>query len=128
MTPDVLQRRLVDFAAAACGYVRGSAKDYASTHIQNQLLRSATSAASNYAEARSAVTHRDFLHRMQLCLKELRESMVWLQIHGKQLAKRPNNSLEPECDELIAIFVASIGTAKKRQGGTPRRAVPPSEP
>jgi four helix bundle protein len=87
-----------------------------------QLLRSGTSPAANYAEARSAESRRDFVHRISICLKELRETHVWLEL-SRRLKLGKANDVEAalrEADQLIAIFVASIKTAK-RNGDTSRK-------
>jgi four helix bundle protein len=79
-----------------------------------QLTRSGTSPALNYAEAQSAESRQDFVHKMKICLKELRETMVCLKIVKKLEYFKPER-LDPilqENNELIAIFVKSIETAK----------------
>ena len=112
-----LEDRLIQFAVdiiIVCGKLEGN---YASQHLSKQLIRSATSAALNYGEAQSAESSRDFLHKMKLCLKELRESIVNLKIQrGAVLigdTARLNRLLE-ENNQLIAIFVASIRTSKNK--------------
>ena len=74
------------------------------------------SPAANYAEARGAGSHRDFVHKMQICVKELRETSVWLRfasrLGGNGIEMDP---IKRECDELIAIFTASINTARGRK-------------
>lgn len=75
-----LEERLIQFSVdiiIVCGKIDG---DFASQHLCKQLIRSATSSALNYGEAQSAESSRDFLHKMKLCLKELRESLVNLKI------------------------------------------------
>ena len=97
-----------------CGKLEG---DYASQHLSKQLIRSSTSSALNYGEAQSAESSRDFLHKMKMCLKELRESLVNLKIQkGANLIGdiKKLNSLLEENNELISIFVASIRTSKNK--------------
>ena len=70
---------------------------------------------ANYAEALGAESRRDFIHKMKLGLKELRESQTWLR-YLQRMRLASTDEIEPnlqECDELIAIFVTSIRTAKK---------------
>ena len=112
-----LEDRLIQFAVdiiTVCGKLEGN---YASLHLSKQLIRSTTSAALNYGEAQSAESSRDFIHKMKLCLKELRESIVNLKIQrGAVLigdTARLNRLLE-ENNQLIAIFVASIRTSKNK--------------
>jgi four helix bundle protein len=82
-----------------------------------QIIRSSTSAALNYGEAQSAASTRDFQHKMKLCLKELRESLVNLKIQ-KVIESIPDakdlERLLKENKELIAIFVSSIRTSKNK--------------
>jgi four helix bundle protein len=82
-------------------------------HIAGQLLRSATSPAANYAEACDAESRRDFIHKLKVCLKELRETWVWLRMAAELTKSADSTSLINECNELIAIFVASLKTARR---------------
>lgn len=100
---------------AVCRIVSALSKDERGSHIAGQLVRSGTSPAANYAEARDAESRRDFVHKLKLVLKELRESLFWLRL-SKRLNLAPANELNQtiaECDELIAILVRSIATARK---------------
>ena len=85
-------------------------------HITGQLLRCGTSPAANYGEAQSAESRKDFIHKLKIALKELRETQVWLKIIQRKRSvkngEEPGNSIA-ECDELISIFVTSIRTAEK---------------
>lgn len=112
-----LEERLIRFAVDAiliCGKIEGN---FASQHLSKQLIRSATASTLNYGEAQSADSSRDFLHKMKLSLKELRESLVNLKIqkgaslipdiHRMDLLLKENN-------ELIAIFVSSIRTSQNK--------------
>ena len=69
-TADALENRPIDFGVAVCRAFRDLPEDHAGSHLCRQLVRSATSPAANYAEAREAESRRDFIHKMQLCLKE----------------------------------------------------------
>jgi len=80
----------------------------------DQVLRSATSAAANYAEACAAESRRDFIHQMHICLKELRETQVWIEILRRTSRPDGIGPVLQECDELTAIFVSSIRTARRR--------------
>lgn len=80
-----------------------------------QLIRAATAPAALYAEARAAESRRDFVHKMHLCLKELRESAVWLQFLNELAPPDATRApLVQESRELIAIFVASLKTTSSR--------------
>jgi four helix bundle protein len=113
MTPQMLEDRLVDFAVLIVGVVEDLPSSKADNPIAGQLVRSGTSPAPNYGEARSAESRKDFIHMMKIALKELRETMIWMKVISK---KRLGNCREvpaaiTECDELIAIFVSSTKTA-----------------
>ena len=78
-------------------------------------MRCGTAPVANYAEAMDAESRRDFVHKMKLGLKELRESQAWLR-YSQMMRLVSTDEVEPpigECDELISIFVASIRTAQK---------------
>jgi four helix bundle protein len=75
-----LEERLVSFAVKIINIVEKLPRSCAGLHISNQLVRSGTSPAANYGEAQSAESRNDFIHKMKLALKELRETRVWLLI------------------------------------------------
>ena len=111
----VLEDRLVDFAVRVIGVVEALPTDRAGKHIGGQLIRSGTSPASNYTEAQSGESRKDFIHKMKIALKELRETSVWLKIIERKPLCSPERlaPLLEECNELIAIFVTSIKTAQE---------------
>ena len=115
MNPQILEDRLVDFAVIVIGVVESLPATKAGNHIAGQLARSGTSPAPNYGEARSAESRKDFIHKMKIALKELRETMIWLKIISrKNLGDcREVPAALAECDELIAIFVSSTKTADR---------------
>ncbi len=116
MKPQELEDRLIDFAVSVIGVVEDLPNTKAGNHIGNQLVRSGTSPAPNYGEARSAESTKDFVHKMKISLKELRETHIWLRIIDRK--KLGDLQILPavigECDELIAIFVSSTRTADGR--------------
>ena len=99
-------------------------------HIAGQLVRSGTSPAPNYAEARGAESRKDFIHKLSICLKELRESRCWIQliIKSELLPESRMAKLQDECTQLCNIIGKSIVTEKsKRQlkkQATQNNAVP----
>jgi len=108
-----LQERLIAFSVEIIGKTGGLNKSFASEHLMKQLIRSVTSAALNYGEAQSAESKRDFIHKMKICLKELRESQVNLQILNRAELIKENEDFKKiiqECNELVAIFTTSIKT------------------
>ena len=111
-----IEERLIDFAVRIIRMTEALPGSSAGLHIGKQLMRSGTSPAPNYGEAQSAESRADFIHKMKLCLKELRETRVWLlMIIRAELIKPQSklNSLIDETNQLIAIFVKSIKTAKE---------------
>ena len=113
MKPQELEDRLIDFAVMVIGVVEALPNSKAGNHIAGQLVRSGTSPAPNYGEARSAESRKDFIHKMKISLKELRETVIWLKIISrKRLAEEAlTSSAIKECGELIAIFISSTRTA-----------------
>jgi four helix bundle protein len=109
-----LEERLIDFSVRCIKISEEMMNTYAGKHLSSQLTRSGTSPALNYAEAQAAESRQDFVHKMKVCLKELRETMVCIKIiHRLNYFK--SERLEPilkENNELISIFVKSIETAK----------------
>ena len=112
-----LENRLIDFSVLIIELTESNKKNYAGNHLTGQIIRSSTSAPLNYGEAQSAESKRDFIHKMQVVLKELRETYVNLRIiskaHLNSKVDKLNIALK-ENDELISIFVKSVETAKKR--------------
>lgn len=111
-----LDERLIDFAVDIVLFIENLPNSRAANHLGGQLLRSGTSPALNYGEVRAAESKKDFVHKMKVCLKELRESYNNLRILKKAKIfgnEESSDSLIGECNELISIFVSSIHTASK---------------
>lgn len=109
--------RLRHFAAQVVRLCRTFPDDPATKHILRQLVRAATGGGSNYEEARGAESRADFIHKVGVANKEMREALYWLRlvqdaevVVGEQLA-----ALVREADELVAILTASIKTARQRE-------------
>lgn len=113
---DDLEERLVDFAVIIIEATDKLPNSRAGNHLANQLVRSGTSPAAHYAEARGAESQKDFVHKLSLCAKELNESRVWLKIIGKGKLLPRDLAIETfrECDELCRIINASVKTAKSK--------------
>ena len=111
-----LENRLIEFAVLVIGVVEDLPNTKAGNHIGNQLIRSGTSPAPNYGEARSAESKRDFVHKIKISLKELRETHIFLRIIERKQLGDPQRLLAAisECNELIAIFVSSTRTVTER--------------
>ena len=117
-----LEERLLDFAARIIRMSEKVPRTRPGNHVAGQVLRSGTSPLSNHGEAQAGESPADFLHKLKVCLKELRETHRWLRlIHRVPLIKKPArlDPLVKECDELIRIFVASVRTSEANQGLRP---------
>ena len=111
-----LEERLIDFAVRIIRMAESLPETKVANHIAGQLIRCGTSPAPNYGEAQSAESRADFIHKMKVCLKELRETRVWLLMIVRAKLIKPVSKLDSmiqESNELISIFVTSIRTAKK---------------
>ena len=109
-----LEDRLIEFAVRIIDLAEALPRTVASKNLGSQIVRSGTSPALNYAEAQSAESKNDFVHKMKICLKELRETLVCLKIILLKGYFKENKlaALLKENSELISIFVKSIQTAK----------------
>ena len=115
MTSYGLEDRLVRFGATTCQLTSRLPRTPLGQHVALQLARSSTSTFANYGEVQSAESRRDFIHKLAICLKELRETRTWLKFIRK-MALSPAESVNPvlrECDELLAILSTSIKTARR---------------
>lgn len=112
-----LEDRLIEFAVRIIAVVEAMPESKAGKHIASQLVRAGTSPAPNYGEARAAESRADFIHKLKIALKELRETRVWLKIIQRKpmLPVSRLGNIVAECDELISIFVASLKTASDAQ-------------
>ena len=119
MTPDELENRLINFSVRIIDLSSNLKKNYAGNHLSGQIIRSGTSPALNYGEARSAESKKDFVHKVKIILKELRETLICIKIikQAKLFNADTSNleSLLSESNELISIFVASSKTAQSKR-------------
>ena len=122
---DQIEDRLIDFAVRAINVCNKLPATSAGKHISRQLVRSATSGAPNYAEARGAESQKDFVHKLKIVLKELNESRVWLKmiVRSSLLDVARLEPLQVECEELCKIVGASIRTSIKNANQTRIREV-----
>ena len=113
---DALEERLIDFAVRIVKLSASLPKTPAGRHIAGQILRSGTSPAPNYGEARGAESQADFIHKLRIVLIELNETSIWLRvIQRSELVKSQLLAdIIQETGELCRIFVTSIRTAKSR--------------
>jgi len=113
-----LEERLLEFSVRIIKLVEPLPSTRTGNHIAGQLLRSGTSPYPNHGEAQAAESPKDFVHKLRVSLKELRETQRWLRLIEKvPLLKNPKilEELLTETEELIKIFVASIKTAGKQK-------------
>ena len=110
-----LQQRLIRFATNIVKLSTQLRDSPEARHIATQVLRSGTAAAPNYAEARSAESRSDFIHKLKVALKELNETSTWLQIIRGSFAVNSDflSGLVAENEELSRILMASIQTARR---------------
>ena len=111
-----LENRLLEFASAIIDLSEKLPSSRAGNHVAGQILRSGTSPYPNHGEAESAESREDFIHKLKLCLKELRETRRWARlIQRKGWAKNDTTLLFilSESEELIRIFASSIKTAQQ---------------
>ena len=111
-----LEERLISFAIQMLEVTEKLPNNRSGNHIAGQLVRCGTSPAFNYGEAQAAESTKDFIHKMGIVLKELRETGICLKIIIRKPLITPPERVTPdlkECNELIAIFSKSIQTAKK---------------
>jgi four helix bundle protein len=110
-----LEDRLIAFSVLIIKIVESMPNTKAGIHLANQLVRSGTSPALNYGEAQSAESRKDFIHKMKISLKELRETFICLKIISSTKLYSSEIIIKKafiENNELISIFVKSIMTAR----------------
>ena len=112
-----LEERLLEYAVRIIRLVDALPASPAGRHVGNQLLRCGTSPLANHGEVQGAESRRDFIHKLGLCLKEIREARRWLRlVHRVPLV--PPRKIDPliaETEALIKICAASIRTAKRNK-------------
>ena len=111
-----LEDRLINFAYLITEIVGKIRRNPRAKYLANQLMRSGCSAALNYGEAQAAESRADFIHKMKVILKELRESQINLKVISKLkiLESSLTSTALQECSELVAIFATSVKTAKSK--------------
>jgi len=113
-----LEERLLEFAAAIIDLCEALPRTRAGGHVGGQLLRSGTAPYANHGESESAESPDDFIHKLKICLKELREPRRWLRlVERKEWCSEMADTkwALAEAEELIHVFVASIRTAQRNR-------------
>ncbi len=113
-----LEERLVEYSCRMIDVVEALPNTRAGNYIAGQLIKSCISPSFNYGEVQAAESRNDFIHKLGLVLKELKECRTALKIIRKKDLIKPVKRIEPiykETEELIAIIAKSIETAKKNR-------------
>ncbi len=115
MTPDELSERLLVFGAKVGRLVDIIPDTRLGRHIAGQLVRSATAASPNYEEARAAESRANFIHKLSICMKELRESRVWIRMlfTAELMPEERLHLVFDECQQLCNIIGQSLNTARQ---------------
>ena len=124
-----LEQRLLEFASAVIDLSEKLPNSRAGNHVAGQLLRSGTSPYPNHGEADEAESRDDFIHKLKICLKELRETRRWAHLIRCKAWASDDVTLAfvlAEADELVRIFFASIQTAKRNALAEKRPPPPPN--
>ena len=111
-----LEERLLEFASAVIDLSEKLPSSRAGNHVAGQILRSGTSPYPNHGEAEAAESRDDFIHKLKVCLKELRETLRWARLIQRKGWAKDDPMLcftLSESDELIRIFMSSIRTAQQ---------------
>jgi four helix bundle protein len=110
-----LEERLIEFASRSIDVSEALPRTLAGNHLAGQLLRSGTAPCLQYGEAQSAESRNDFIHKMKISLKELRETLNCLRLINKKkwFSESELTQLLDENNQLISIFVKSLATARK---------------
>lgn len=112
-----LEERLIQFGILIIRTSQGMPRTPAGIHLSGQMLRSGTSPALNYAEAKAAESHRDFTHKIKIVLKEIRETWVNLRMTSGSGIHPDKPTVEhalTESHQLVAIFTQSVKTAERK--------------
>jgi four helix bundle protein len=112
-----LAERLLDLTIRIIKLVNALPNTPVGKHVGGQLLRCGTSPGSNYEEAQGAESKADFIHKLSIVLKELKETRYWLRVilRSELLSVNLVNPIIQECEELCAIFARSIITTKQKK-------------
>jgi len=116
MNKSDLEERLINFSVLIIEIVNDMPNTKAGNHLSGQLIRSGTSPALNYGEAQSGESRKDFIHKIKIILKELRETFICLKIINRAKLYKMEEKIKvvlKENNELISIFVKSVVTAQK---------------
>jgi four helix bundle protein len=110
-----LENRLLEFSARIIRLVDALPNRRAANHLAGQILRSGTSPYGNHGEVEAAESRKDFIHKLKVCLKKLKETKRWLRLvkKSKMLPEKNMVLIVAESEELVRIFFASVRTTEK---------------
>jgi four helix bundle protein len=123
-----LEERLLDFSVRIIRVTESMKRSAAGVYVADQLLRSATSPYGHHGEAEGAESRDDFIHKLRVCYKELREARRWLRlVQRTPLVTKPGllDAVVTEAGELVRIFAASIRTAEGNRPAVRAKRVTP---
>jgi four helix bundle protein len=112
----IIEKRLIELALNIDDLCKALQRSYLSQHLTTQIIRSSTSAALNYGESQASESKRDFIHKISLALKELRETKICLKLIHKSVHENKLelfNKCQDECDQLVAILYKTIKSTQK---------------
>ena len=118
MNKQELEERLINFTVLIIEIANDLPSTKVGNHLSGQLVRSGTSSALNYGETQSGESRKEFIHKIKIVLKELRETLICLKIIDRAKLLTEFEKLQTalkENNELISIFVKSVETAQKNQ-------------
>jgi len=113
---EVIADRMLTFAAGAVRMIPKLSRTVAGRYVAGQLMRASASSGANYQEACGAESRADFIHKLQIVVKELRESVYWVRLMGRSglVSEDELGPLLKEADELTRIIAKSVVTARSR--------------
>jgi four helix bundle protein len=105
--------RLLSFSSMVVDFTESLPRSPAATHIRKQMLRSGTAPMANYEEAERSSSRDDFVYRMRVSLKELRETLQWIRLAARKGYVEGNvvGQIRDENEQLVRIFSKSVKTA-----------------
>jgi four helix bundle protein len=118
MNKSELESRLVKFSVFIIEMAKGLVEGFESQHLSKQIIRSGTATALLYGEAQGTISKKDFIHKISLVLRELKETQINLRIiEESKLFRNQNlmNQIKDENNQLIKIFMKTMQTAKARE-------------
>ena len=112
---DQFEDRLIDFAARIIFLANDLPPSRRAQHVAQQILRSGTSPAPNYGEARGAESRADFVHKLNIALKEMNETKIWLKmiLRARLAAESVTAAALDECQQLARLLNASVQTTRR---------------